>query len=345
MKTAICFPPSCSTAKENEFESCRGEGRFTINIGFGLSLLGYEVHIINDWNITVPKKIWNNVYINNKPIYDEYDVAFTFSGANMMRTIRYKKGMYMGYETRHISDVTELNKILETPLIFTCPYKGFIDYNNNRAPFKVYYLPHLMPIPSINIGFLPYNYNPERNELKVYLNFSQWKDSTDSHVKWSDKQYLAVNFLRAKFKDKKVKLYVHVENKDAIKKCHIKGDETYYFLNDKNYYDDVINLIKRMDICITKGGWYDLSGCVNDIISLGKPFIYVVDSPPTDKPILNHLYNCPKSIIYSQEPNIDSIKKLERFINNPELSYNCFKYTSRDLDFINWKEIAKHFFN
>ncbi|MDD3474291.1 MAG: hypothetical protein PHP08_00125 [Candidatus Dojkabacteria bacterium] len=345
MKTAICLPPGGSIYRENQYDSFRGEGRFTINIGFGLSLLNYEVHIISNWDLDKPKNVYPNVYIYNRPIYPSYDIAFLFSDVNRLKATKFTKGIYMGYETKHIDEAIDFTKETGIPLTFVCPYKNLIEYENDRAPFNVYYLPLLMPIPSINIGFIPFYYKPKKEALKVYLNFSQWAGSTDSHVFWSQKQQLVIDYLKAKFPEKILKLYIHIENSQVISKCLIKGDETYYFPNDKNYYDDVINLLKEMDICITTGEIPRLSGCVNDIISLGKPLIYIVKDNPITEPILNHLYDCPKSMIYSQEKDVETAKKLERFISNPEISYNCYKQASKDMEFDNWKEFAKQIFN
>lgn len=345
MKKAIFFPPSCSNVKENEFESCRGEGRSVINMAFGFALLGYECYIINNWNISSPKKIWDNVYINNHPDVNEiYDIAISYDNLPIINQANYKHKIVMNYA--HTDEV--LKKINENNLdvILTCPIPSIMhdsstfQYKNSR------YLPPVSPIPSVNIGFIPYKFEPKLPELKVYVYHSSWSGSSGSNFHWGRKQLLILEFLKSK--GYKLNLFIHVENEETSKNCPfgIKDsnvNDIHYIYNDKVRYDDIIKMLKSVDLCISGGGIDYIGTCVCDIISLGRPLIYVVDGVPNNEFIFNGLYNCPKYLIISQEPDDISQQKLESIITSLEESYNCYRDTLKDLDFNNWKEYVTKF--
>lgn len=367
MKKAIFFPPACGNTKFNEFESCRGEGRAIMNIAFGFSLLGYESHIINNWNLDKPKKIWNyqnnNVYISNKPDPNEtYDIALTYDSVHILNSKNYKQKILMSYESSNINKANEYIKSnnLEN-ITLVCSHESVKDPNKN--PFNLKYFPVIFPIPSINIGFIPYNtkiFEPNNKELKIYVFHSSWPGSACSNLNCCrHKQFLILKFLRSKCPDSLLKIHVHIEDEKYINNSEVNpfttnnfdaNTEIHYIPNRTVQYNDIINLLQQVDLCIPVGGLNTPGSGVLDMLSLGKPIISAVDGVNKDSEgktfeAFNTLYKCSDNLIMTQESYEISLKKLERIFsdNNLELSYNCYKNCIKDYDYNNWKEIVEKF--
>lgn len=339
-KTAIVMPTSQITNKGDQYDSFRGEGRAAVNIGFGLSLLGYDVDIVSAWK---DKDAWPNVHLRNNPRDIYYDIAFAFTGSNRYNDIRFKKGVFMTYTPEDIERAEKFIRDTGIELKFVCPYKDVIDDVQQNTSYKMNYLPFLFPIPSTNVGFLPFNdfdYDPTKG-LNIYMHYNSW-DSV--HSDFFSKRKLVVDFLKNRYK---FNLWIHERNEDMAKNSTAKNliteYETYYIHNDKMHYGDIINLIKSVDLCITQGGLNELGGSIIDIISLGKPIIYIANGLP--KKALNPLYNCPEHLVFVQEKEEESLKKLENIINNRKESFDCFRNAIKDFDFDNWKEYAKDIFD
>jgi hypothetical protein len=103
MKKAIFFTESCGNDRLDQYVSCRGEGRISINTAFGFALLGYDSYIVGNWKLDNPKKIWttpygdNNVYITNKSDENEiYDIAFSW-GIETLKAKNYKHKILVSY--------------------------------------------------------------------------------------------------------------------------------------------------------------------------------------------------------------------------------------------------------
>lgn len=346
MKKAIFFVPSTTNIKENEFESCRNEGRILINNAFGLSLLNYECYIIGGWNIESPKKIWNNVYINSKyDINEVYDVAFAYSDSvpHQFESKKFKQKILINFEH---SDIL-LKNIQEKGLDITlaCPVPSLMKdprafhYQNEN----IHFLPILNPIPSVHIGFLPYTYKPKLPELKVYVHHSSWDGTQTRTNVYIHKQLLTLKFLKSK--GYKLNVFFHMENEEAIKNSPFiesDYDEIHYINNDITYYDDVIKMIQKADLCIPNRAGYDAYGTsMFDIIGLGKSVINIVDGILRDDITVNNLYKCSEYLITVQEDDETTHKKLEKIIVNLEESYNCYRKQLEDFDFYNWKKYAE----
>ncbi len=353
MKKAIFFPPSCSNTKLNEFESCRGEGRAIFNIAFGFSLLGYECHIINNWNLTTPQKIWDNVYIRNHIDHNEtYNIAFTYDAVSSLNSKNYIHRLVMTYEPSNIEKIRKYikdNKMENTTLI--CTHESVKKTNH----YSLKYFPALYPIPSVNIGFIPYKYEPKLPEIKIYVYHSSWGGSATSNFGCRSKQVLILNFLKSK--GYKLNLYIHIESDRYINNNDINPfisynntDKVQYVNNEKICYDDIIRTFKEVDLCISFGGLNYPGSSVLDMLSLGKPLISVVDGVNVDNKgktfePFNMLYRCSNNLIMIQETAEVSINKLERIFsgNNLEQSYNCYKKCYDDFDFNNWKLYTEKF--
>ena len=345
MKKAIFFTESCGIDKENEFESCRGEGRISINTAFGFSLLGYECYIVNNLNITSPKKIWENVYITNKSDENEtYDIAFAWNIELLKYRNNYKYKILSSY-----ADTIKLSKIIKKEnldIILTCNVPCMMHEPTHFNYRNTQYLPVIYPIPSINVGFLPYNFKPKLPELKVMLYHSSWESTIERSQYYTHKQQLILDILNQKYK---VNLYILVSNEEVIKKCPttynlLKCNEIHYVNNEKTRYDDIIKLILNVDLCISTGGSSMPGPNVPDIISLGKPMIYVVEGFPSTTEFNNSdLCKCVENSIISSETDDISIKKIETALDNLEISFNCYRKSLEDYDFKNWKKYTENF--
>lgn len=337
--------------RNDQYDTFRSEGRYPMNIGFGLALLGFDVNIICEyWNIPISKKaeIPKTEYyvtLSNRALYNYYDYILLFSQAYKVKALNYGKLIYMGYEICHSDEAYVFSRESNNEVIYVCPFPHMINEKGgaqDHSKLKVHYLPGLYPIPSINIGYLPFKFEPKNNEINLYIYFSSWKNSTYSNLKYLRKQQLIIDFLNSK--GYKVKAYIHIESEELIDKCSLKADEVIYFYNNKNLYIDVINLLKSSDICITFGG-FNAGNCLPDIISLGKSLIYIADeSPRAGMPIPVNLYQTPNHLIYLQESNDLTITKLNHIFSNMKEVNDSFRSAYKDSDFNNWKEIAKQFF-
>jgi hypothetical protein len=344
---AFVANPIRSPYKHDQYDSFRSEGRITINMGFGLSLLGFEVNIImNEWDIKGKKQVWENVYLSNVPLYEYYDYILTWETSQINKGT-YDKLIFMDWNLGYIDKIYQLNC---GNVIYTNIVQHLIEYvkrQGRKFPIEVNYLPPLYPIPSINIGFIPYNDNDNNklvdssnSELKIYI----YCNTEKVGKKFIAKQQFIIDFIKKKFKGK-IKLYVYAGSR-CIESLHLFGRENIIYLYEQETrYIDIIDTIRMSDICIMVGSNGGSPSLV-DTISLGKPTIFISDEIiiPEKDVIINNIYEYPEYIFYTQEDDKESIKKLKKFILNPKESYDKFKEAFKDWDFNNWKVFAKQFF-
>lgn len=345
MKKAIFFTESCGNDKQNEFESCRGEGRISINTAFGFSLLGYECYIVNNYNLLTPKKIWKNVYITNKPDENEvYDIAFSWGIESLKNKKNYRHKVLTSY-----TDIIKFSEIIieqDLDIILACNIPCVMHEPSHVNYQNAQYLPAIFPTPSINIGFLPYKFEPKIPELKVLLYHSSWESTIARNQYYAHKQQLMLNELYQRYK---VNLYILVSNEEVARKCPdiydlYKCNEIHYINNEKMRYDDIIKLILSIDLCLSVGGIFMTGPLVGDIISLGKPMIYAFEGAPQENVFYpNDFCKCSEHIIMGNEPDNISVKKIKAALDNLEISFNCYRKAIEDYDFKNWKIYAEEF--
>ncbi len=343
-KTVVIHPNvAFGIYKEDEWDSFRAEGRFPINIGFGLSMLGYDVNIVFDgWkSLDKPKKTWNNIQLSRAPIRNYYDIALSFTGPAVLNKSKFGKGINMGYEPVHIENAKKFMELTKIPLMYVCPNKCIINKVRELAPFPVYYFPLLYPIPSINIGFLPCSYSPKLPELKVYLHYASWPENfTISGNRFAKKEQVIIDYLKSK--GFKVKLSILVLNREQAKICPINHDDKTFFYSNESSYLDVINLMRSADICITNGAPVFPGNGLNDIVSFGKPLIYIGEGLLREnQAFVNHLYSNPEHVIYTEDTDAKAIEKVQRILNNPIEVCNKYAKIFRDYSFPIWKDIVK----
>lgn len=351
--------PSRISDRNDQYDSFRAEGRIVINIGFGLGVLGFNVHIIYlGWSNDL-RQIYKNVYLTNKPRLDYYDYALVFQNTPNPSS-KYGTVIFMGYEHYSIRIYNEYKNNINKNTIYAYLSNMNFDKVQSNIPFKIYYLPMLFPIPLINtdekFGFLPYHYEPKLPILNVFMFFSSNSLSTDfNKVRFLDKEIFIINYL--KNNGFILNLNVLVENKEHMSEFPIdkfvdknNKNETQHKIkisfSNESSYRDIINYIEKSDVCITVGG-FSSGNCLMDMISLGKPTIFIgdgVEEKSQREIIKNAIYKCPEEILYIQESNKDSLKKIEKFMLNPKTSYDKFKDAHKDFDFNNWREIVMKYF-
>lgn len=343
MKTImVAFAGSGNCRKGgNQYDSFRNEGRILINIGFGLSLLDYDVYIYNDcWKIDGLKEVWKNVHLCSTLSDKGYDIMLTNS-MHYFNTVKFNRAVYMAYAPDSVLLVEQFIDSTKKDIKIAWVSKKTLSVAQSITHYKIDYLPAIYPVPSTNIGFLPFHYEPKLPELNVYFYSNSWGITEDDFL---SKKRLINNFLNQRYK---MNLWIHEYNEESAKKYPLSGDTINYVYNYKTYYDDLLDLIKSVDICVTQGGLCHVGGSIFDIIGLGKPVIYIAHGIPNVHHIhnINPLYDCIDNLILVQEPDDISLAKLEKIMSNPKESHECFRNAAKDMDFNNWKSFALKIFS
>ncbi len=332
------------THNKDEWDSFRNEGRIPLNIGFGMSLLGYEVNIAyHSWDVE-PKKTWNNIILSKLPIFDHYDVALSFATFNASSDLKFEKGLCIIYEGAHIDRAIAYEIATGKPLQWVTTLQTLSEPMSAHLKREVKYLPPLYPLPSINIGYLHPSYNPALPELKIYLCWTSWpQNTTISGDRFRDKEQLIINYLVNK--GYMINLSILVQNNEDAVQCPIKnGGITTFHNSTECSYRSVLNLMQSADICITNGSPHFPGNGLSDIVSLGKPLIYVGDGRLGVEVMKNAnlLYaGAPENIIYIQEFHQDSMRKIDKIMKDPAGLAKRYQEFYKDSDFNNWKEIVK----
>jgi hypothetical protein len=345
-KTGILNARNCVWVHNNdEWDSFRGEGRLPINMAFGMSLLGYDMNIVHQgWDIKEPKKTWNNIVLSKFPVREHYDFMLVYGG--FIDNAKVDKAVFLVYEPSHAAPA----KILEergTEVLYICTSRKEAHINSVKQLCKkeVHYLPPLFPIASINAGFVPCSYSPRFPELKVFMHHASWAQNlTISSGRFEAKEQLVIDHLRKK--GYRLKLTVLVHTDDMVRQCTLNSDDITFLSSEKTSYRDMINLIQSADICVTCGAPIFPGNSMTDIISLGKPLIYISDGR------VGHEWNAEYTnllfdsrdvrenyLIYIQESNNESIIKLDIIMENPLMLSRKYAEIFRDYDFNNWKGI------
>lgn len=343
MKTVACriVNPMRTPIKGDQYDSFRSEGRVPLNIGFGLALMGFEVNIIfNEWEIEGRKEVSPNVYLSNLPIHRHYNYVLTWTLSGLDQ-ITFDNLVFMDWNFTYVDQVYDFIKTTNSNVIYTGVSNHILRYARTLPvmdKYKFEYLPGLYPIPSINVGFLPYKFE-NKNELKIYSCYNESKGAGIT----LKKQQLVIDFL--KNKGYNIKLVIHTASRSTTNPFNIDNKNVEFIYDTEARYIDIVNTILSSDMCILIGS-RQAASCLGEVISSGKPFIFISDSTVDIKKDIFTNYLCEYSeyFLYIHESEEESLKKLEEFITNPEISYNKFKESCKDLDFNNWKEIAKKYF-
>jgi hypothetical protein len=355
MKTIAVFTTDDVVGKDH-YDSMRAEGRIPLNMGFGLADLGFTVHIIkNSWNNGLIN-IYKDAYLTNKPQLKYYDYALTFSKLPYSNS-KYGTVIFMGYEPDDLKLYEKYKNEVSSNIVYTHPSFMAFEKHQLRMPFIIHYLPVLYPISVFRddkkLGFFDYEYSPNLPNLNISMFYSTWSDGSNSNKKYLDKEILIINYLKSK--GYILNINVLIESKEIVNlfpsEKFVNSNETQHKLhftysNECNYLD-IIYYIRNSDICTTVGG-FSSGNCIVDMISLGKPLLFIGDGIEEKNQIFtvsNGMYKCPEELLYLQEDDRTSLKKIEKFIENPKNFYDKFKDAHKDFSFDNWKKYALKFFS
>jgi len=344
MKKAIFFVSNAYNNRKDQYMSCRAEGRILMNIGFGFSLLGYESFIHLPYFEGI-KEVYSNVTLCQTMLDYHYDLAVVWVQPHFLNC-KCDRVLFFGYGPDHYEFAKQnFDKFGKDRMFMVSPFKKNVDYLTQKSGAQIRYFPPIYPIPSYlpaesPQGFVPFNYKPALPEIKVYMFSTSW------HPPAYPGDVKSQRFLELlKSKGYRVKLYLHVnsiENSGVLNANALKGDETIYLVNSETTYLDLLNVISSVDICVTKGGWGSGGNCAWDIISLGKPLLFIAHGKDYVSTI-NDFYDCPEDLIWCTESDAVSINKFESFLSNPEAAYNRYKEKLKEHDFPVWKDYVTNF--
>lgn len=248
-------------------------------------------------------------------------------------------------------------KMKNEKLIFVTPYLHLIEYlsHNNGFKFKdiddnilkIKYLPPINPIPCYRLGFSNYNYNSTKIQkdgwLKIYVFISSWEKSVKGLMEYNAILEDIKNITKLK-----LKLYIQLDSPETIKYVENLSniiqisDEVEYVY--KKRYDEFLNIISNVDICLVRGNQYLPTAGIYDIISLGKPMIYVTENR-NGLLFRNPLFEYEEELFFMGEMRENIKKMIINFLNDSSISYNKFRNAMTDSNFKNWKIYAKNIFN
>ncbi len=149
-----------------------------------------------------------------------------------------------------------------------------------------------------------------------------------------------------------MKLYIQLDSPETIKDLEKLSnitkigsgivDEVEYIY--KKRYNEFLDMISNIDIFLIKGTPFMASAGIYDIISMGKPMMYISEN--IDGSLFrNPLFENMDEILFMGSMPETIYKKTTNFINNPTISYNKFRNSMKDSDFKNWSVHAKKIFN
>ena len=342
----------------------RNEVRIPLNIGFGLSELGYNVNIINPlFNelTTKPKLIENkgNITLSKVPISNHYNYSLAWNWFHI-EDVLYDRAICLTNYPREARDAivnikNGNKKIRNRELIIATPYEHLVEHMNqndgfgtkhlNGAILKTEFLPPLHPIPCYQLGFSEYNCNLNKKSgwLKIYVYICSWEKNLKGIT-----EYSAVLEDIKKITNLKLKLYIQLDSPDTINDLENLsnitkiGDEIEYIY--KKRYDEFLNMISNMDLFLIKGTQFMASAGIYDIISMGKPMMYISENM-SGRLFRNPLFEHEKEILFMGSTREHINKMTTNFINNPSISYNKFRDSMKDSDFKNWKIHAEKIFD
>ncbi len=366
-KTVLIYANVGISYPSDHYGIARNEGRIPTNIGFGLMELGYDVNIVspNFKEIMIDRhsSLGLNsdkgcVRLSREAVYKEYDFSLTW-GATPFDTKIKKEINYINYG----HEIRGITKLAST---FVTPYKQLVKYMTEESRRPVEYLPPLVPISTYHLGFKEFNYklptnngnndsddnrnnnindnrNDNSNSLKIFVYVSSWERTVLCLREYEI--ILEEIKLIMKRRDIKIKLFIQVDSESMKRDIRsiMRLSDDIEFVGKFNY-DDYLRLIENMDILIIKGTQFMASAGMYDIISLGKPMLYV--SEKLHEGIFrNPLFENTKEIIFSDDNELSIRRKVDDFILNPRRKYEIFRKSLEDSDFKNWKEFALKIFN
>lgn len=354
-------------ADTNQYGIFRNEVRIPLNIGFGLSEIGYNVNIINglfDDKTISPVNVENggNIILSNNPVEKHYNYVLSWNWYNLSDDISYDRIVCLVNYPKEARDAIVFTKdgskkLTDRKLVIATPYyhlTNHIDQNDgfgtkhlNGAKLKTEFLPPLNPIPCYKLGFSDYCYDinkiKESGWIKIYVYVNSWDKGSSGLT-----EYYAILEDIKKKTGLKMKLIIQLNSPESIEYLNDisnitkLGDDIEYVY--KMRYNELLDLISKIDIFLIRGTPFMASAGIYDIISMGKPMFYISEN--MDGTLFrNPMFKYKEEIVFigSRRETID--KMTTNFLNNPSISYNKFKDSMKDSDFKNWGEHARKIFD
>lgn len=323
----------------DHYGNFRGEGRIPINIGFGLMELGFQVNIVYEYfkELAFVKNNGNkgSVLLSRSPNNKEYDFQLFW---DRIQPVTSKKEICIINYTHEIKRFENVKG-----LTYVTPYIDLVDFMSKESKQPVKYLPQINPITLYHKGFKDFNYDITNKEIvNVFVYISSWERNTLCIREFG------IILERIKYllnrDNHKVKLFIQVNDEQMKKDCRTilrYGDEIEFI--GKFNYINYLKMIETMDIFILKGTQFMASAGMYDIISLGKPMLYVSESihPGVYR---NPLFHNPEYLIIEGDNERNINRKVDNFIGDPKILYDMFKDNLKDSDFENWKKHALEIF-
>lgn len=310
----------------------RNEGRIPINYAYGLSELGYYVNVVSenfDKNTYVSSS-GGIVELSRSPLKDYYDYKIFFD--NFAGNIK------CGQEFSIINYSHEANRVTKIGTRYITPYKNLTQFLQNETKRPVEYLPPIHPITSYYKGFKPFNCDLKKHTINVGIFYSAYEKNTYCMDEFS----LILKRVKEIFNQngQKVRLIFQVSNdmKREIRGLIIYGNEIQ-FTPAMNYLD-YMKFIESLDFIILKGTQF-MAQQYYDILSLGKPLIYVSEHTHFTEPFRNQLFDNWEDIIIQDDNELSINRKIDSFIRNPNIMFDKFRESIKDSNFDNWKHFAE----
>lgn len=333
-----CFVAALRQNRDDQWATTRCEGRCSINAGFGFGLLGHSVDIINMTFPAESKEVFPNVSLRKSPEEDTnkpYDVFFGYDIPPLFSN--YKRSIHL-FEPSAKDDV-----LVSLPKRF--PRASFFVLNSKVIPAmekvmkqQVRFFPMLFPNPSYpgleTQDFKDFKFDPSKKEIVLWLYSSSW---ANYYIECDQKIVYFVNYMKSK--GYKISIKMFWNGIDTIKPpLSTLIDSGTVILNSKNMcYLDVLKSIESADICLTKGGPFYCGNCAFDILSMGKPLVYVTEGTHPNN--INDLYPVEQYVLRQEDSNSALDEKIGRFLTDPKKSWETF-VKEVPFNFPRWKEIV-----
>lgn len=341
-----CFPSALSSNRNDQWATCRCEGRAVVNMGFGFGEMGHNVDIVSD-TFEAKSNVYKNVSLIKSVNLDTYyDIVLTFNLVPPIRGDMYGKLLFIVNP--------DLGKDYYNRIRSLCPKVEFMTMSIKtvdwirRLGVEIRYLPVLYPIPCLDSlekqDFMPFKFEKNKEVKKVWVFIGSWKNY---YINVDNKIVEILRRLRD-FYGFKMEVTVMARNDD-------KGDNQTTpaynqllsefkprVLESLNMcYLDVINELSSSDICITKGGWCYCGNCCYDIVSLGKLMFYVTQGLPANgNNNINDVFPLEDYVIRHEDQPHKTTEKIDRIMSNPGECYSAIRGALETYSFPIWSKIV-----
>jgi len=332
-----CNAPAVSSIRNDQWTTARCEARCMINAGFGFGLLGHSVDIIGSSFPSVPIEVSPNVFLRNTPDYSsEYDI---FCGYNINPGFtNYKRSI-------HLLEPCGSEKSLKAlPIQF--PKADFFvlcrrkkDKVSRIIGKEVRFFPMLFPNPSLpgleSQDFKPFSFDISKKEINLWIYACSWPNyyiECDSRIRFIVDMLLGRGYT--------LNITLHWNGLDPIRPAmqHFVNIGAKVINSRELSYIDVLNILDKQDICITKGGPVYYGNCVFDILSLGKLLFYVTEGKMEDH--INDLYPLEDYVIRQEDSQAAVKTKFDRIMSNPMACYDSLAHEI-PFNFPRWSPVVQ----